>query len=120
MLIVNEPFHFKYDIINYYTNIPNYFILYLYYYYVTIFIYDNNIEGLDHWVTSSYHNMWIVEKLPLGAPPLPDDPDFDGQTSCFVSTYRQCSKHQKIIFKHYGLNSTVMKFLHPEIFVSEW
>jgi hypothetical protein len=64
--------------------------------------------------------MWIVEKSPEGASPLPNDPDFDGHTSCFVSTYRQCSKQQKIIFKDYGLNSTVMKYLNPEIFVSEW
>ncbi|XP_025412344.1 F-box only protein 27-like [Sipha flava] len=77
-------------------------------------------EGLKYWVSTSYHNMWIVEKSPEGASPLPNDPDFDGHTSCFVSTYRQCSKQQKIIFKDYGLNSTVMKYLNPEIFVSEW
>ncbi|XP_060852462.1 F-box only protein 17-like [Rhopalosiphum padi] len=73
-----------------------------------------------HWNITNDHNWWTIEQTPQGAPPLPDDPDFDGHTSCFVSTYRLCSKRQKIIFKNYGLNDIVMKTLQPEISVSEW
>ncbi|XP_025202011.1 F-box only protein 27-like isoform X2 [Melanaphis sacchari] len=73
-----------------------------------------------HWSITNDHNWWTIEENPQGAPLLPDDPDFDGHTSCFVSTYRLCSKRQKIIFKNYGLNDIMMKTLQPEILVSEW
>jgi len=73
-----------------------------------------------HWSITNDHNWWTIEDTPEGAPLLPDDPDFDGHTSCFVSTYRLCSKRQTIIFKNYGLNDIVMKTLQPEISVSEW
>ncbi|CAI6367368.1 unnamed protein product [Macrosiphum euphorbiae] len=36
------------------------------------------------------------------------------------SMFRLCSKSQRITFKNYGLNDTVMKTLQPEISVSEW
>lgn len=73
-----------------------------------------------HWSITNDHNWWTIEETPEGAPLLPDDPDFDGHTSCFVSTYRLCSKRQKIILKNYGLNDIMMKTLQPEISVSEW
>ncbi|CAI6366694.1 unnamed protein product [Macrosiphum euphorbiae] len=72
-----------------------------------------------HWERYD-HSLWIIEQTPQGSPLLPDDPDFDGHTSCFVSSFRLCSKSQRIIFKNYGLNDTVMKTLQPEISVSEW
>jgi len=79
-----------------------------------------NKDEYNHWNIINDHNWWTIEQRPEGAPDLPDDPDFDGHTSCFVSTYRLCSKKQKIIFNMYGLNNAIMKLLEPEITISEW
>ncbi|VVC34170.1 F-box domain,Galactose-binding domain-like,F-box associated (FBA) domain [Cinara cedri] len=80
-------------------------------------------DNFNHWALKNNtlsRFLWIIEQIPVGADPLPDDPDFDGHTSCFVSTYRLCSKCQTITLKNHGLTSTLMKLLKPDILVSEW
>lgn len=78
-----------------------------------------NVDTFVHWNLQS-DNSWAIEQTPQGAPPLPDDPDFEKHKSCFVSTFRLCSKRQKVILHDYGLNSNVMKLLQPDILVSDW
>ncbi|XP_050428955.1 F-box only protein 6-like [Adelges cooleyi] len=77
-------------------------------------------NNFDHWSTLERNQGWAIENRPEGAPMLPDDPDFDGQTSCFVSTYRLCAKKQNIEFKKHGITKKLMQYLKPDIFVSEW
>lgn len=77
-------------------------------------------DQFEDWDIDSEENWWGIEQKPKGCPELPDNPDFEGQTSCFVSTYRLCVKSQTVFFKNYGLNETVMKVLKPRISFSEW
>lgn len=79
-----------------------------------------NIDEFKHWILNNDTCMWIIEKTPQGTDPLPDVPDFDGNTSCFVSTYFLCYKQQTIVFKNHGLTKAVMKLLEPDILFSEW
>jgi len=77
-------------------------------------------DGYDHWVVPNNQKFWAIEPSPVGACELPNDPDFEGHTSCFVSTYRKCSKAQTVMFKNYGFTETIMMLLQPEIIISEW
>ncbi|XP_050536224.1 F-box only protein 6-like [Daktulosphaira vitifoliae] len=74
----------------------------------------------DHWSVPNKHKWWAIETTPQGAPMLPNNPDFAGYSSCFVSTYRLCTKKQKINFKDYGLTRHLMENIVPKIVVSEW
>lgn len=78
-----------------------------------------NVDEYEYW-DIPLDNNWTIEQIPQGTSELPDDPDFDGHTSCFVSTYRLCSKKQTIVLKNHGLTKTIMNFLQPEILVSDW
>lgn len=78
---------------------------------------------MNHWKVSSNilsSHCWIVEETPAGTDPLPNDPDFDGHTCCFASTYVECAKQQIIVFKNHGLTNAVMKLIEPDILFSEW
>lgn len=79
-----------------------------------------NVDDFAHWNPIYNNNTWAIERTPQGAPPLPKDPDFEGHKSCFVSTYRLCSKQQRIMLYDNGLNSNIMKCLQPDILVSDW
>lgn len=78
------------------------------------------IDEYKHWDIKNHENWWSIEATPQGTSDLPNDLDFNGHTSCFVSTYRLCSKMQKITFKDYGLTDAIIKYLAPKISVSEW
>lgn len=76
-------------------------------------------DEFDYWIIPN-NQTWIIEPEPVGASKLPDDPDFEGHTSCFVSTYFECSKTQLIQFRKHGFTEKVIKYLQPEIVISEW
>lgn len=78
------------------------------------------IDKFNHWTVTNGQNWWAIEQTPQGATELPDVPDFDGYTSCFVTAYQLCSKKQTIVFKNYGLTDNLMKLLQPDISISEW
>ncbi|KAG8039142.1 hypothetical protein G9C98_003449, partial [Cotesia typhae] len=49
-------------------------------------------DGLKkHWViTRQGGDHWKIESPPVGVPPLPEDPVFDGSNSCFVGEWYSC------------------------------
>lgn len=78
-----------------------------------------NIDEYKYWTIPPNHN-WSIEQTPQGTCELPNDPDFGGYRSCFVTTYRVCSKSQLIILKNYGLTKKIIKCLRPDILISDW
>lgn len=58
---------------------------------------------------------WKVECPPTGAPPLPDNAVFEGDSHCFVTTYFNCSKAQDIDLVHEGFTSYVLDNIQPPI-----
>jgi hypothetical protein len=69
----------------------------------------------------NFVDMSCVHQIPQDKRHVLSDPDFDGHTSCFVIDFQYIrSIKQKIIFKDYGLNETVMKTLRPKILFSAW
>ncbi|XP_057318516.1 uncharacterized protein LOC130663360 isoform X1 [Microplitis mediator] len=79
-------------------------------------------EGLDkHWViTRQGGDNWLVESPPSGVPPLPDDPIFEGKSSCFVTSYHLCKKQQTVDLIDEGLSPVLLDTLQPPIQVGEW
>lgn len=74
-------------------------------------------EGLKkHWVISRQGgDHWRIEKPPVGVPPLPDDPVFEGKNSCFVTSYSLCSKRQIVDLIAEGLSDVLLDTFQPPI-----
>ncbi|CAD6204913.1 GSCOCG00003047001-RA-CDS [Cotesia congregata] len=79
-------------------------------------------DGLKkHWViTRQGGDHWKIESPPVGVPPLPKDPVFEGSNSCFVTSYSQCSKRQLIDLLDEGLSDVLLDTFQPTIEVGEW
>lgn len=74
-----------------------------------------------HWrIIHQGGDRWKVEDSPKGAPPLPNDPVFEGKQYCFVTSYDICMKQQIIDLASEGLTPELMDSLQPPITVSEW
>lgn len=77
---------------------------YVYYSYFTTENFKNLIkngngeEQFKYWeIVLNGGDKFIVEKEPVGSPPLPEDvPEFHGHTSCFATSFSDCLKYQVI------------------------
>lgn len=58
---------------------------------------------------------WIVECPPVGAPLLPERPEFEGKQHCFVTTYYDCSKEHVIDLIKAGFTTDILDQLQPPI-----
>lgn len=79
-------------------------------------------EGFNHWnILKNYGDEFKIENTPNGADPLPlDVADFNGKTSCFATSYFECSKEQTIELNNVKLYSHILDVHKPHIYVSEW
>lgn len=83
----------------------------------------NNCGEMEfkHWhIKSNGGARFIVENPPVGANPVPDEPEFKNKTMCFATSYQNCSKFQIITFKNKILHRKIFDELRPTILVSEW
>ncbi|XP_015110546.1 F-box only protein 6 [Diachasma alloeum] len=78
--------------------------------------------GLDKsWhIISQGGDHWRVEKPPVGVTPLPKDPVFEGNQSCFATSYYTCTKSQAIDLVAEGFNAEILDNFQPSIMVGEW
>lgn len=63
---------------------------------------------------------WIVECPPIGAPRLPEEPQFETKQNCFVTTYYDCYKEYVIDLIKEGFTGYILDQLQPPIEISEW
>ncbi|KAJ8688361.1 hypothetical protein QAD02_024156 [Eretmocerus hayati] len=76
---------------------------------------------LKHWnVLENGGDGWAVEKRPKSVRPLPKDPVFKGNKSCFVTSFSRCMKEQVINLLDEGFSEYLLDQLQPTIKVSEW
>ncbi|XP_066156177.1 F-box only protein 6-like [Euwallacea fornicatus] len=81
----------------------------------------NGQEGFDHWyIAANEGDKFIVENVPCGSCPLPEEPEFFGYTSCFASSYGKCAKYQEIDLKPKRLLRYIIVKYKPTLFASEW
>ncbi|XP_011501762.1 PREDICTED: F-box only protein 2-like [Ceratosolen solmsi marchali] len=83
----------------------------------------NNITTLfpNNWTILNFGgNGWAVECPPIGVPPLPEDPIFNGENACFVTSYNKCLKVQVINLIEQGFSKYLLDNLQPIIKVSEY
>ena len=79
----------------------------------------NNHSGQTLYVGwSNVNGDWTIENPPKGVPLLPEDPLFENQQYCFVSTYTMCSKEQIIDLKKEGIPKSILDNFQPIITVS--
>ena len=72
--------------------------------------------GFKHWnIILNGGNDWKVENPPLGVPPLPEDPVFEGKNCCFVTSYTECLKEQIIDLAGEGLTHYLLDSVQPVI-----
>jgi hypothetical protein len=70
----------------------------------------------DNWtIINSGGDGWIVECPPVGTPPLPEDPIFNGKNYCFVTSYNKCSKYQIVNLIEEGFSEYLLDNLQPVI-----
>lgn len=85
-----------------------------------------NVEGAEHWTILSGRfgrndSGWNVEPVPIGSDMLPSGcNDFDGYSSCFVTSCDECKMEQFIDLENYGLYGSIMDKYQPIIVASEW
>ncbi|CAH1981337.1 unnamed protein product [Acanthoscelides obtectus] len=101
---------------------------YIYYCYHTTDSFKNMLkngngqEKFKHWkIISDEGDQFQIENPPKGSDPLPKDvPDFNGKTSCFVTSFYECNKVQEISLKEKRLLRYILNKFMPHIYVSEW
>lgn len=87
---------------SYYHNKAKNLPWYVYYSYFTTNNYTNLIRNgngqqqFEHWkIVKNYGDKFKIEDPPVGADPLPANvPEFNGHTSCFVTSFYECNKYQ--------------------------
>lgn len=77
-------------------------------------------EGLsDHWnIVSNGGDRWIVECPPVGAPSLPEGPEFENKEHCFVTSFTVSTKEQVIDLYNEGFTANILDHMQPPIEVS--
>ncbi|KAJ8932896.1 hypothetical protein NQ314_014377 [Rhamnusium bicolor] len=82
----------------------------------------NGQEQYKYWtIVKNYGDEFKIENPPIGSEPLPPDvPDFNGRTSCFATSYQDCSKIQEISLRNKRLLRYILNKFMPHIYVSEW
>nr|CAH7759333.1 unnamed protein product [Callosobruchus chinensis]CAH7761829.1 unnamed protein product [Callosobruchus chinensis] len=101
---------------------------YIYYCYHTTDSFKNMLkngngqEKFKHWkLVSNEGDQFQIENPPKGSDPLPPDvPDFNGKTSCFVTSFYECNKIQEISLREKRLLRYILNKFMPHIYVSEW
>ncbi|OXU28694.1 hypothetical protein TSAR_007130 [Trichomalopsis sarcophagae] len=74
-----------------------------------------------HWcITENGGTGWNVENPPKAVKQLPDDPVFEDESYCFVTSFSKCWKEQTIYLIDEGFSEYVLDYLQPTIKVSEW
>lgn len=58
---------------------------------------------------------WIIENSPIGAPCLPEDPEFGNSQHCFVTSWGTCQKLQTINLISNGFTANILDNLQPPI-----
>lgn len=78
-------------------------------------------EKFEHWIKlEDGGDRLKIEDPPIGCNPIPSNvPDFNGATSCFVTSYTTSAKVQMIDLKC-NLSRYIVKKYKPHIYVSEW
>ena len=73
------------------------------------------IENFDNWVVvRAGGERFVVEAPPMGIPPLPSDPRYDGlNDSAFVTSFQWCIQKQTIDLWDAGLTPAVMMTMVP-------
>lgn len=61
---------------------------------------------------------WMVECPPIGAPPPPSKPEFEGKKHCFVTTFYDCHKKQIIDLLKEGFSANILDQMRPPIAVN--
>ncbi|CAH0552975.1 unnamed protein product [Brassicogethes aeneus] len=106
---------------------PGNFPWYVYYCYLTTKNFNNLLKNgngakeFKHWkIKHNGGDKIDIEKPPIGSKPLPDEPEFVKDKSCFVTSYQKGSKYQEIdITNKRLLRFIINKFKFP-VYVSEW
>ncbi|XP_063224533.1 F-box only protein 6-like [Bacillus rossius redtenbacheri] len=75
-------------------------------------------EGLKHWtVLRDGGDRLVVETAPGGCDPVPAEA---GGSSCFATSYGDCSKEQWVDLVRAGVPARVLDGLRPAVHVGEW
>ncbi|KAG5900532.1 F-box only protein 6 [Gonioctena quinquepunctata] len=82
----------------------------------------NGQEKYKHWkILNNFGDQFRIENPPIGSDPLPlGVPEFNGYTSCFATSYYECTKVQEILLKNKLLLRYIMDKFMPHIYISEW
>lgn len=74
-------------------------------------------EGnLIHWdIVHNGGDRWAVERPPIGAPLLPQEPEFESKQHCFVTSYGECCKKFTIDLIAEGFSANILDNLQPPI-----
>lgn len=76
-------------------------------------------ESFSHWSVVHGGDGLIVESLPAGSDPIPEEAKLPTQ-HCFVSSYGLCSRRQVIHLPSLRITPVVLKKLKPKFIISEW
>lgn len=102
---------------------------YVYYSYFASNLFDRNLiqngnaeKDFKNWkIVANGGDAWKKEPVPAGADLLPENvPDFNGETSCFATSYITCAKYQKINLRKNKLIQRILDEFQPTIYMSEW
>lgn len=76
-------------------------------------------EGFKHWTVKHGGDKIIVEDVPAGSDPIPDEAGLPTQ-HCFVTSYSTCIRIQVINLESIGLDPQIVDILKPKVHISEW
>lgn len=78
---------------------------------------NSGAEGISrNWlIKRNEGDGWIIEDPPIGAPRLPDDPEFGKNQHCFATSYGPCVKAQTIDLINEGFSANILDNLLPTI-----
>jgi hypothetical protein len=83
-------------------------------------LFCNVADKLKSWkILENGGNQWRVENPPAGADPVPEDPDLEGSTSCFATSFGPCAKRQVVDLVKEGWLPTFLDTA-PPIRFAEW
>lgn len=76
-------------------------------------------KGFKYWkIDNQGGNGWAKECPPVGVPELPENPVFEGQNCCFVTSYGSCAKTQYIDLEKEGFTQYLLDEVRPTIKVN--